>query len=134
MFVTLPVAFSVTSNLCSLALELEICLTVQIFDSEMRLAKLCFQRPEHVLTITTTVLHEEFISTEALEDWEQHWLSSISTSSTVRLKSLLSVLSRECESKPIKVDRVPEARIGDIDIDYKALALEIRLATSMKRA
>ena len=75
------------------------------------------------LTITTTMLDDELVSTEALQHRKQDWLSTIRTSRAIGLERRLIFLSGKTESKSIEVDRVPEARIGDINIDHKALAL-----------
>ncbi len=64
------------------------------------------------LTITTSMLHVEFVSTEALQHWEQLWVSPIRLSRTDKLKAptrSLIFLSRNIECKSVKVGRVPEA-------------------------
>ena len=83
MLVTLPVAFSVTSNLCCLELSPEICLTVQIFVSEVKLAQPYSEALEHGLTITAAVLDVELISAKAFQHWEQHWITTIRLSHAI---------------------------------------------------
>ena len=85
------------------------------------------------LTIATTMLDDELVPTEALQHRKQDWLSTIRKSRAISLESHLIFLSGKTESKSIKVDRVPEARIGDINIDHEALALKMELAISSKQ-
>ncbi len=62
------------------------------------------------------MLDNELVPTEALENRQQYRLSSIVASSAVRLEHRRIVFSGKTVSNSVKVDWVPEARIGDIDI------------------
>ena len=73
---------------------------------------------EHELTITATMLDVELVPTEALQHWKYHWLSTVRTSRAVSLEGRLVLIARETESNPIEVDRMPEARVRDVDIDH----------------
>lgn len=64
------------------------------------------------------MLHGELVPTEAPQNWEQHWLSTIRTSRAGSLEGGLILFTRETVSNSIKIDRVPEARVRDIDIDH----------------
>ena len=79
------------------------------------------------------MLDGELVPTEAFQHRKQDWLSTIRTSSAVGLERHLIIFSGKTESKSIEVDRVPEARIGYINIDHEAFALNVHLAISSKQ-
>lgn len=55
------------------------------------------------------MLDEEFVPTKTLQHWKHDWLSTIRTSRAERLEGALIILPREAESKPVEIDRMPEA-------------------------
>ena len=86
-------------------------MTVQIFDSGVKLVQACSGALEHELTITAAVLDVEFISTKAFQHRKQHWIATIRLSCAISLEDRLILLSGEIECKSVEVDRVPEARV-----------------------